>query len=136
MTLMGHPPDRNARILLRAVTRRFAIGLLSTTVSLPLHAVLSGVIVGILISLPDSFGLHSYAGVRGTRLIFGVLLVRRSPSHKSLGAKAPAVTLRRDEGVPQGARSSANSGRDFPRVLVYMLSFTTLVSSGSGNKPD
>jgi len=73
MTLMGHPPDRNASMLLQAFTSRFAIGLLSTTVSLPLHPVLSGVIVGILISLPDSIGLHTYAGVLGTGVVFGAL---------------------------------------------------------------
>jgi hypothetical protein len=37
------------------------------------HPILAGAIVGVLISLPDAFGLHSYAGVLGTGLLFGAL---------------------------------------------------------------
>ena len=34
---------------------------------------ISGVLVGLLISLPDAFAMKSYAGILGTGLIFSVL---------------------------------------------------------------
>lgn len=52
---------------------RFAIGVLAATVTLPVHPILAGAIVGLLISLPDAFGLKSYVGVLGTGLVFGGL---------------------------------------------------------------
>ena len=60
-------------MLFQAFSSRFAIGVLAATVVLPLHPILAGAIVGLLISLPDAFGLNSYAGVLGTGLLFGAL---------------------------------------------------------------
>ena len=73
MTIFGKHPDRTRTMLLQAFSSRFAIGVLAATVTLPVHPILAGAIVGLLISLPDAFGLHSYAGVLGTGLLFGAL---------------------------------------------------------------
>ena len=73
MTVFGKHPDMTRTILLQAFSSRFAIGVLAATVTLPVHPILAGAIVGLLISLPDAFGLHSYAGVLGTGLLFGAL---------------------------------------------------------------
>ena len=60
--------------LLQAFTSRFALGFLGANVSLPVHPVISGVIVGILVSLPDAFGLKVYGGIIGSGVVFGVLV--------------------------------------------------------------
>jgi hypothetical protein len=73
MTVFGTHPDLTRTMLLQAFSSRFAIGVLAATVTLPLHPVLAGAIVGLLISLPDAFGLYSYVGVLGTGLLFGAL---------------------------------------------------------------
>ena len=59
----GNPP---ATALLQAFTSRFALGFLGVNVILPVHPVVSGVLVGILVSLPDAFGLKVYAGIIGS----------------------------------------------------------------------
>jgi hypothetical protein len=73
MTVFGNHPDRSNGMLLQAFFSRFAIGFLATNVSLALHPVVAGAVVGLLVSLPDAFGLHAYAGVLGTGLVFGAL---------------------------------------------------------------
>jgi len=73
MTVFGKHLDMTRTMLLQAFSSRFAIGVLAATVTLPVHPILAGAIVGVLISLPDAFGLHSYAGVLGTGLLFGAL---------------------------------------------------------------
>jgi hypothetical protein len=60
-------------MLLQAFSSRFAIGLLATTVSLPMPQPLAGAFVGLLISLPDAFALKTYPGILGTGLLFGAL---------------------------------------------------------------
>jgi len=60
-------------MLLQAFSSRFAIGLLAANVSLRVHPVLAGAIVGVLISLPDAFALKAYVGILGTGLLFGAL---------------------------------------------------------------
>jgi hypothetical protein len=72
MTVFGKHPDIARTMLLQAFSSRFGIGGLVATVTLPVHPILAGAIVRVLISLPDAFGLHSYAGVLGTGLLFGV----------------------------------------------------------------
>jgi len=72
MTVFGKHPGTTT-MYLQAFSSRFAIGILAATVTLPVHAVLAGAIVGLLVSLPDAFGLNSYAGVLGTGLLFGAL---------------------------------------------------------------
>jgi hypothetical protein len=46
MTVFGNHPDRNTGMLLQAFSSRFAIGLLAANVSLRVHPVLAGAIVG------------------------------------------------------------------------------------------
>jgi hypothetical protein len=45
----------------------------NSTVTLPVHSILAGAIVGLLISLPDAFGLNSYVGVLAPVFWFGAL---------------------------------------------------------------
>jgi hypothetical protein len=73
MTVFGKHPDVSRNMLLQAFSSRFAVGILAATVTLPLHPILAGAIVGLLISLPDALGLNSYVGVLGTGLLFGGL---------------------------------------------------------------
>jgi hypothetical protein len=63
-----------ATALLQAFTSRFALGFLGANVALPMHPVISGALVGILISLPDAFGLKVYAGILGSGVVFGALV--------------------------------------------------------------
>ncbi len=53
--------------LLQAFTSRFALGFLGANVRLHLHPVISGILVGVLVSLPDAFGLKAYGGIIGSR---------------------------------------------------------------------
>jgi len=39
-----------------------------------MHPVITGAIVGILVSLPDAFGLKAYAGLIGSGAVFGALV--------------------------------------------------------------
>lgn len=73
MTVFGNHLDRNTGMLLQAFSSRFAIGFLAANISLRIHPVVAGAIVGLLVSLPDAFALKSYGGVLGTGLIFGGL---------------------------------------------------------------
>jgi hypothetical protein len=73
MTVSGKHPDVSRTMLLQAFSSRFAVGILAATVTLPVHPVLAGAIVGLVVSLPDAFGLNSYFGVLGTGLLFGGL---------------------------------------------------------------
>jgi len=60
--------------LLQAFTSRFALGFLGANVALPIHPILSGILVGILVSLPDAFGLKVYGGIIGSGVVFGALV--------------------------------------------------------------
>ena len=71
MSLAGNHPDRNTGMLAQAFTSRFAIGVLAAHVSLRVHPVLAGALVGLLVSLPDAFAIKSFIGVIGSGLIFG-----------------------------------------------------------------
>lgn len=73
MTRFGNHHDATKTMLLQTFSRRFALGLLAANVSLGIHPVLSGALVGLLISLSDAFGLGSYVGVLGTGVVFGAL---------------------------------------------------------------
>ena len=72
LTLRHGPQPTTA--LLQAFTSRFALGFLGTNVTLPVHPVVTGVLVGILVSLPDAFGLKAYAGIIGSGIVFGALV--------------------------------------------------------------
>src|SRR5438552_925358 len=73
MVMFGTHPDKSLPMLLQAFSSRFAIGFLAANVAVRIHPAISGALVGLLISLPDAFGLKSYVGVLGTGLIFGAI---------------------------------------------------------------
>jgi hypothetical protein len=62
ITVYGNHPERSVGMLLQAFSSRFAIGFLGANLSLPVHPVLAGAVAGVLISLPDAFGLKAYLG--------------------------------------------------------------------------
>lgn len=55
--------DQPAAALLQALTSRFAVGFPGANLSFPWHPVLTGMLAGALISLPDAFGLKSCSGM-------------------------------------------------------------------------
>ena len=71
MTVYGNHPEMTSAILLQAFSSRFAIGLLAVNVSLKMNRAFAGALTGLLISLPDAFALHTFAGVLGTGVVFG-----------------------------------------------------------------
>jgi hypothetical protein len=55
-------PDR-ARAFAGAFASRFAVGLLASTVQLPMPGWASGLVVGLLVSLPDAIITKAYAPI-------------------------------------------------------------------------
>lgn len=65
-------PDKRAA-LLGAFCARFALGFFAATVRLPTAPVVTGVIVGILTSLPDAIITKAYAPIMASGVIFGAI---------------------------------------------------------------
>jgi hypothetical protein len=65
-------PDKRAA-LLGAFCARFALGFFSATVRLPMPALATGVLVGILTSLPDALITKAYVPIMATGVIFGAI---------------------------------------------------------------
>jgi len=65
-------PDKRAA-LLGAFLSRFAIGFLAANVTLPMSAIASGALVGLLVSLPDAVITKAYAPIIITGIVFGAL---------------------------------------------------------------
>ncbi len=65
-------PDKRTA-LLGAFCSRFALGFFAATVRLPIHPVGTGVLVGVLTSLPDAIITKTYAPILITGIIFGAL---------------------------------------------------------------
>ena len=65
-------PDK-ATALTGAFFSRFAIGFLAANVALPIHPVLAGALVGLLVSIPDAVITKAYGPIIVTGLIFGAL---------------------------------------------------------------
>lgn len=65
-------PDKRAA-LLGAFCARFALGFFTAVTRLPLPPVLSGIVVGILTSLPDAIITKAYAPIMITGIIFGAI---------------------------------------------------------------
>ena len=63
-------PDKRAA-LLGAFCARFALGFFAATTRLPLPPVASGLLVGLLTSLPDAIITKAYAPILLTGLLFG-----------------------------------------------------------------
>ena len=59
--------------LLGAFCARFALGFFAATVRLPLAPLMSGVVVGVLTSVPDAIITKAYAPILGTGILFGAL---------------------------------------------------------------
>ena len=65
-------PDKRAA-LLGAFCARFALGFFAATVRLPLSPILTGVLVGILTSLPDAIITKAYVPIMATGVVFGAI---------------------------------------------------------------
>jgi hypothetical protein len=65
-------PDKRAA-LLGAFCARFALGFFAATIRLSLPPVASGVVVGMLTSLPDAIITKAYAPILVTGIVFGAL---------------------------------------------------------------
>ena len=65
-------PDKRAA-LLGAFCARFALGFFAATVRLPMSPILTGVLVGILTSLPDAIITKASVPVMVTGVVFGAV---------------------------------------------------------------
>src|SRR6201988_1817621 len=65
-------PDKRAA-LLGAFCARFALGFFSATVRLPMPALATGFLLGILTSLPDALITKAYVPIMATGVIFGAI---------------------------------------------------------------
>ena len=63
-------PDKRAA-LLGAFCSRFALGFFAAVTQLPVGPVLSGIVVGLLTSLPDAIITKAYAPIMVTGVLFG-----------------------------------------------------------------
>src|SRR5687768_9613077 len=65
-------PDKRAA-LLGAFCARFALGFFAATVRLPMSPILTGILVGILTSLPDAIITNAAGPIMITGVVFGAL---------------------------------------------------------------
>ena len=65
-------PDKRAA-LLGAFCARFALGFFAATVRLPWSPVVTGILVGVLTSLPDALITKAYAPIMVTGVVFGAI---------------------------------------------------------------
>ena len=65
-------PDKRAA-LLGAFFSRFALGFFAATVRLDIHPLVSGLLVGVLTSLPDALITEAYIPIMATGVIFGAV---------------------------------------------------------------
>jgi hypothetical protein len=65
-------PDKRAA-LLGAFCARFALGFFAATVRLPISPILTGVVVGVLTSLPDAIITKATVPIMVTGAIFGAI---------------------------------------------------------------
>lgn len=63
-------PDRRAA-LAGAFCARFALGFFAATVRLPLPPIVSGIVVGLLTSVPDAIITKAYPPILLTGIVFG-----------------------------------------------------------------
>lgn len=66
-------PDKRAA-LLGAFSSRFLIGFFTGTTTLPLPHVLSGLLIGLLTSIPDAIITKAYAPILITGVLFGAVV--------------------------------------------------------------
>ncbi len=65
--------DRNSAIV-GAFINRFAIGLFIFTVDFPIKGWLKGLIIGLLLSLPDAIIIKAYGPILGIGIIGGLII--------------------------------------------------------------
>ena len=65
-------PDKRAA-LLGAFSSRFALGFFATVVKLPMPPIASGILVGVLTSIPDAIVTKAYAPILITGVVFGAI---------------------------------------------------------------
>jgi hypothetical protein len=65
-------PDKRAA-LLGAFSSRFALGFFVAVVKLPLSPLASGILVGVLTSIPDAIVTKAYAPILITGVLFGAI---------------------------------------------------------------
>jgi hypothetical protein len=65
-------PDKRAAVA-GAFFARFALGFFAATVRLPMSPIASGLVVGILTSVPDAIITKAYAPILITGILFGVI---------------------------------------------------------------
>ena len=65
-------PDKRAA-LLGAFCARFALGFFAATAHLPWSSVLTGILVGVLTSLPDAIITKAYLPIMATGVVFGAI---------------------------------------------------------------
>ena len=65
-------PDKRAA-LMGAFCARFALGFFAAVTQLPMSPVLTGIIVGILTSLPDAIITNAFAPIMVTGVLFGAI---------------------------------------------------------------
>lgn len=65
-------PDKRAA-LMGAFFARFSLGFFAAVVNLPVSPILTGVIVGVLTSLPDAIITKAYAPIMITGVVFGAV---------------------------------------------------------------
>ncbi len=65
-------PDKPTA-LAAAFASRFMLGLFSATVTLSLHPILAGAVVGLLVSIPDALITKAYVPILGLGLAFGLI---------------------------------------------------------------
>ena len=71
MLPLSFPDKRSA--LLGAFCSRFALGFFAATIRLPVPPIVSGVVVGVLTSLPDAIITKAYAPILATGIVFGAI---------------------------------------------------------------
>lgn len=65
-------PDKRAA-LMGAFCARFSLGFFAATVRMPWSPVATGILVGVLTSLPDAIITKAYAPIMVTGLVFGAI---------------------------------------------------------------
>jgi hypothetical protein len=65
-------PDKRAA-LMGAFCARFALGFFAANVRLPLSPLVTGVVVGLLTSLPDAIITKAYVPIMATGVVFGLI---------------------------------------------------------------
>src|SRR5438046_1838146 len=63
MVIFGMSTDKSTTMILQAFFSLFALGILAANVTFRLHPMVSGALVGLLISLPDAIAMKSYPGI-------------------------------------------------------------------------